>query len=322
MTQRSKSLSLRAVLVGLGATGTAALAAHFSAYGFALFTILPTLMGFFAALPVARAPESTWRRCLAWSLLPLPVAALLGVAIRIEGLICILMAIPIAVPLALLGGWFAWLARERTPSPLSTACVIALLPAGILLGPQGPGHQVFRVTTSIVVNAPAAIVWKRVIAFPALGEPENLLFRAGVAYPLATELDGPGGVGAARRCLLSTGTMTETVTAWEPRRLLRFDVNSTPAAMRELTPWPNFDPPHLHGFYESRQGEFQLTALPGNRTRVDGTSWYQHGLEPAQYWRLWSDYVVHQVHHRVLEHVKRLAEQDVRETERVMVVSR
>ena len=92
--------------------------------------------------------------------------------------------------------------------------------------------------------------------------------------------------------------------------------------MRELTPWPNFDPPHLHGFYESRQGEFQLTALPGNRTRVDGTSWYQHGLEPAQYWRLWSDYVVHQVHHRVLEHVKRLAEQDVRETERVMVVSR
>ncbi len=164
-------------------------------------------------------------------------------------------------------------------------------------------------TTSIVVNAPPEVVWRRVVDFPEIADPPGLLFRAGVAYPIRSDIAG-FGVGASRQCVLSTGVIKETVTAWDPPRLLRFRVDSTPPAMHELSPWAHIDPPHLHGFYESRQGEFLLTALPGGRTLVAGTSWYSHGLQPAQYWRLWSDYVVHGVHRRVLEHIKALAERD------------
>jgi hypothetical protein len=51
----------------------------------------------------------------------------------------------------------------------------------------------------------------------------------------------------------------------------------------------------------------EIAALP-DRTLLEGTSWYQHGLWPAQYWRHWSTAVVHGIHLRVFQEIKRLAE--------------
>jgi hypothetical protein len=70
--------------------------------------------------------------------------------------------------------------------------------------------------------------------------------------------------------------------------------------------------PHLDGFLIARRGEFRLTEIAGGRTRLEGTTWYQHHLWPAAYWRLWSDAVIHRIHRRVLEHIKRSAEGDPR----------
>ena len=44
------------------------------------------------------------------------------------------------------------------------------------------------------------------------------------------------------------------------------------------------------------------------RTRVESTIWYQHGLYPAAYWRLWTDATVHRIHSRVLAHIRNLSE--------------
>jgi len=34
-------------------------------------------------------------------------------------------------------------------------------------------------------------------------------------------------------------------------------------------------------------------------------------MGPGIYWRLWSDYIVHKIHLRVLEHIRTLAEMEV-----------
>jgi len=307
MKDRSKGLALL-ISIAVGFT-LIALAGREASYGWLLFTGVPFLTGFIAVEIYTWSERRKLGRCLWISTWPFLGVAVLILVWKIEGLICIAMAAPIAVPLGLLGGYIGWLIQRHGASELIGACLLLIMPSGIVFGHHGPHSQTLSATTSIIVDAPPETVWRYVTEFPAIVTPPNTLFKAGVAYPLKTEIDGEG-LGASRRCVLSTGIMNETVTAWQPPYLLRFRVDSTPPAMHELSPWQDLDPPHLHGFYTSFQGEFRLTELPGRRTRIQGTSWYSHGLEPAQYWRVWSDYVVHEVHKRVLAHIKGLAEED------------
>lgn len=51
-----------------------------------------------------------------------------------------------------------------------------------------------------------------------------------------------------------------------------------------------------------------MVPLPHERTRLEGSTWYTLDMSPAPYRSLWSDALIHQIHARVLEHVKRLSE--------------
>jgi hypothetical protein len=166
---------------------------------------------------------------------------------------------------------------------------------------------VFEVRTAIEVNAPPEKVWDQVVAFAEIPPPKELLFRAGIAYPIRAEISGHG-VGAVRHCIFSTGPFVEPIEVWDEPRLLRFGVTANPAPLEELTPYGHIDAPHLHGYFVSQKGQFSLAALPGGRTRLEGATWYQHTMWPAAYWHLWSDYIIHRIHVRVLEHIKAEAE--------------
>jgi hypothetical protein len=166
---------------------------------------------------------------------------------------------------------------------------------------------VYRVETSVVVDAPIERVWHEVVAFPPIPEEPEWYFRAGIAYPLRAWIAGRG-VGATRFCEFTTGSFVEPITVWDEPRLLRFDVAGNPSPLSEWSPYGAIDAPHLHGFLVSSGGQFALTPLGPNRTLLAGTTWYRHSLWPAGYWRLWSDAIIHRIHSRVLRHIKRLSE--------------
>jgi len=146
-----------------------------------------------------------------------------------------------------------------------------------------------------------------VVAFSEIPAPQEWMFRAGIAYPIRAEMLGTG-VGAERHCVFSTGAFVEPIQVWDEPRLLKFSVTSNPAPMEEWTPYSHIEPPHLHGFLESEGGQFLLTPLPNGGTRLEGTTWYKHGLWPAAYWRVWSDAIIHRIHLRVLLHIRDEAE--------------
>ena len=283
-------------------------------YGLDLFLAVPFITGFVGAWVDALECRRSFGECCTSALIPLGLASVLFLLLGMEGLVCIAMAAVIGVPLAILGAGLAFLVQRHRAAPAATLTMILLAPLAMIVGPHGPGHDIDTATTSIVINAPPRIVWSYIQSFREIGPPDNLLFRAGVAYPVATRTAGVG-VGATRECILSTGVMTERVTVWKPERQLTFEVLNTPVAMRELSPWPNLDLPHLHGFYLSKQGEFRLTPVSGDKTLLEGQSWYQHGLAPVAYWNLWTRYIVHSVHKRVLNHIKDLAEAEATQTQ-------
>jgi hypothetical protein len=188
----------------------------------------------------------------------------------------------------------------------AAALVLPLIMGGEALAPERP--PLLLVRTAIVVNAPPEVVWPHVVAFPELPRPTEWLFRTGVAYPIGARIEG-AGVGAVRHCEFTTGPFVEPITVWEPPRRLAFRVASQPDPMEEWTLWGELRPAHVeNGYFASERGEFRLTPLPGGRTRLEGTTWYRHRITPTAYWRVWSDWILHAIHQRVLSHVKARAE--------------
>ena len=157
------------------------------------------------------------------------------------------------------------------------------------------------------MNAEPEKVWPKLVTFSELKPPQELLFHTGIAYPIRAEIDG-AGVGAIRHCVFSTGEFVEPIKVWDEPRLLKFAVSAQPRVMDELSPYRDLHPPHLENYLLSREGQFLLTPIPGGKTLLQGTTWYQNRFWPAAYWHVWSDYIIHRIHMRVLVHIKSLAE--------------
>ena len=222
-----------------------------------------------------------------------------------EGAICIAMAIPLGLLVGLLGaavGRAIALSGRRAISPALSA--ILLLPiSAVFEPPGGTGRILHEVQSSVVIDAPPERVWEHVIAFQPIPQPSEMIFRLGIAYPRYARIAG-AGIGAVRYCVFSTGEFVEPITNWEPGKRLGFDVVSSPSPLSELSFYANLSPPHLYGYLRSRRGEFRLVPLPGGRTRLEGSTWYEIQMAPEAYWQLWSDFFIHQIHRRVLEHIK------------------
>ncbi len=141
-----------------------------------------------------------------------------------------------------------------------------------------------------------------------LPAPDEWYFQTGIACPLRARIDGRG-VGAVHRCEFTTGAFIEPITVWDEPRRLAFDVTEQPDPMRELSPYRHVHPPHLtHSSLRSRRGEFHLERLSGNRTLLQGRTWYTFDMFPQDFWTLWSRACIHRIHVRVLNHIKRLSE--------------
>jgi hypothetical protein len=277
-------------------------------YGWGIFVALPFTIGFAAALIYAvRLPRSLGG-CVGVACLSISLLGLALLAVAFEGIICLIMATPIALPLAAFGGGCAYLVQRRrwvqTGAPVLFSALLLFVP-GVELAEHALATEppTFVVRSAIDIAAPPEKVWHEVVTFSQIPPPKEWMFRAGIAYPVRAEMLG-SGVGAERHCVFSTGAFVEPITVWDEPRLLKFSVRSNPPPMEEWTPYRHIDPPHLHGFMVSEGGQFLLTPLPNGGTRLEGTTWYQHRLWPATYWSLWSDEIIHTIHMRVLTHIR------------------
>jgi hypothetical protein len=279
-------------------------------YGWGLFVALPFTVGFTSVLIYGVRQPRSLPVCLTVACLAILLLGAALFALAIEGVVCIMMAAPIAVPLGVFGGACAYaIQRRRWLGPDAPVVVSMLLLMGVAPGIEWVEHVAARpspvnvVRTAIDIQAPPERVWREVVAFTEIPPPTEWMFRAGVAYPIRAEMIG-SGPGAERHCVFSTGSFVEPIEVWDEPRLLKFSVTSNPPPMEEWTPYSDVKPPHLHGFLVSEGGQFLLTPLPNGGTRLEGTTWYQHGLWPATYWRIWSNAIIHRIHLRVLNHIR------------------
>jgi hypothetical protein len=247
-------------------------------YGWTIFILCPVFLGGLASW-ISR--PTTGGRAAGLGALAGIAAACSLLILRLDGLVCIVMSLPLVIPLGALGGWLVY-RFEPSTLPTHTLAILLLLPPVSMTWDIRARPPVFEVRTAITIAANPEQVWRHVATFSELPPPQEWFFRSGLAYPKRARIEG-SGVGAIRYCEFSTGPVVEPIEVWDEPRLLRFRVTENPAPMNEWSPYARIVTKHLHGYLISKRGQFRLTRLANNRTLLEGTTWYQHSLWPAEY---------------------------------------
>ena len=245
-----------------------------------------------------------WRRLertLAISFLDALVTFLLSLALAAivmrEGVVCLVIASPLLYTFLLTGILLGrlWFRPSNSTLRLTIFPVVALLTLGESL------HRADKqavVTDQILINATPDKVWPRVLAFSEIPDsPDYWIFRLGLPYPTQTT-NGGDFVGADRQCMFSDGiVIKERVAEFVPREKLTFDIIEQPTH------------PEAYGHITLHRGQFVLRDNRDGTTTLFGSSWYTLHVRPRWYFDLWTRDMTRAVHLRVMNHVKRLAEE-------------
>ena len=300
-----------AIYAGAAGVGLTVLSTQWiGEYGWALFVVMPFALGAVSTWLFLRRHPATLREAQRVSYLAVLCVGVLLFGLALEGLVCLVMATPIALLLAAMGGSVVWQIHrahsKESQAPLMGAVLIAL-PALVASEPLGrPDAPTFTVQSEVFVAAPPERVWPLVVDVAGIPPDTRLWSRLGMATFRRAWTEGQG-VGAIRYCEFDTGLAREQVEVWDPPRHLRLRVETTPTPLKELSIHEHLHAPHLKGFYEVRSAEFRLDPVPGG-TRLIGTTRYRHGLWPAEYWAWWCGHVVSDLQQRVLTHAQQQAE--------------
>ena len=278
----------------------------FKDYALGLFIWLPCVMGIVSTVISGYKNPTLIHELRTTSYIALGIFCLGLLFFAMEGIICIAMA----APLGLFFNWMGYrvgrliLAESSFGNPPTLMLVFILsVPALMAFENSVKTQEHWRsVVTAIDINAAPEAVWQNVVEFPQLEEPTEWVFKTGIAYPINAKISGEG-VGAIRHCNFSTGSFVEPITTWDKPNLLQFNVDEQPEPMKELSLY-DIHPNHLHGYWVSKKGQFKLIKLENGHTRLEGTTWYVNKIKPDIYWTLWSDFIVHKIHERVLHHIK------------------
>jgi hypothetical protein len=245
-----------------------------------------------------------WRRIhrtIGWTTLDalLVTMVALGAAAIVmrEGVVCLVIVSPALYVFILCGLLLGrvWFRPNDSKLRLTVFPLLALLTLGETLYHS---EQQAVITDRILIHAPPAKVWPHVLAFPEIPDaPDYWIFRLGLPYPTQTT-NGGNFVDADRQCMFSNGiVIKERVAEFVPNEKLTFDVAEQPTD------------PEAYGHITLHRGQFVLQDNHDGTTTLIGSSWYTLHVRPRWYFDLWTRDMSSAVHLRVMNHIKRLAEQ-------------
>ena len=158
-------------------------------YGWSLFLGLPFVLGFTTTMLYSPGGTHSLGKTIGVSFLSLLACGSFLLLFAMEGVICLLMALPVAIPVLFLGTLTAHLIQTLRITPHEGRqygiALLALLPAGMLWESSTTREPlVFPAVTTIEIDAPPTVVWRNVVEFSEIPDDRAWIFHTGIAYPI------------------------------------------------------------------------------------------------------------------------------------------
>ena len=272
--------------------------------------LVPAVMGFVTVFVMERGAPRRWLTWVFAPFVPVMLALVVAMLFKLEGLICVVMLVPIALLAGAVGGVTGGLvARRKTRVGHEVLGVAIVLPLIVgMVESRAPSlrtdHEV-RSATSI--RASPARVWAEIAWVPAI-KPDELpplwTHRIGFPRPVEATLSREGA-GAVRHATFERGvSFLETVDAWEPGRRLAFGIRA------ESVPPEALDEHVAIGgaYFDVLRGEYILEPTADGSTRLVLTSTHRLSTHFNPYAALWVDAVMSDIQRGILDVVRRRAE--------------
>ncbi|EMJ87817.1 hypothetical protein LEP1GSC198_3075 [Leptospira kirschneri str. JB] len=226
-----------------------------------------------------------------------------------EGLICILMAFPIAFLLIFIGALIgSYIYMKNLSKYLVILIVLCFNVSAYIYDRNDRSLEKQKVQTSIEINASKKEVWKHIISPFEFGEAENFFLRNGISYPASMRIVEQNGK-LFLFCNYTNGTTSANVDSFENLERFSFSFPEPQVTMKETSLYGEVEPKHIRGKVWAVFGEFRLIEVSENKTKVIATTEYVNSLGPKFYWKLWEDYLINEIHHHVLTKIKNKIEQ-------------
>lgn len=267
------------------------------AFAYADFTVLPLLMGLLCAY-VWRNEGFSNAQQICYAMLNTVVAIAFSWLFIGEGYICLIICSPLLLGFNILGALIGIYVFRKKNNRLNSS-IVGFLILLFLVDAFSKHSYDNEVSDTITIHAPASTVWKYVVAYEPNHEKDNYwLFKIGLPSPAQSTVEGYYK-GAKRKCVFSNGyTFDEQISTYEPEKELTFDITDQPRD------------PEIMGHLDLLRGQFLLKDNGNGTTIVTGNSWYRLYVFPTWYYDLWASSIVRNVHLRVMEHIKHIAEEE------------
>lgn len=239
-------------------------------------------------------------------------------ATLLEGLICIVLVVPVFMLAAVCGGMAGGAIHNRGKKPSFTLPALALLPflAGPLENLAPPQHSEQSVTTTLHVAASPDLVFDQLTDVRGI-RPDELGFAfvhlIGLPKPLEARMDGDGMAGSVRTSRWEKQVwFQEAITESRKPHALRYRFvvpkGAIPRAALDEHVEINGD------YFELVDGGYTLAPGPDGGTDLSLTTRFVNKSRLTAYGNLWGRLVLQDFHHAILVLMKSRAEQRARPT--------
>lgn len=286
--------------------------APFVVMSLAYVFFLPAVIGMVHVWVRSRERLPTYIEAILEPALPATLCLALSMLIGWEGTICLIMAIPIMLPLAMSGGLaMRIILHIKNRNLIFAAFTVMPLPLSLAeqLLPLPQEMQVVR--NSIVIAAPAEIIWGKIVRVEKITEAqESPFFTMGFPKPVEAILDRDGA-GATRLATFERGLQfVETVTDWKVNERLAFTIKADP----KMTPLTTLDEHVTVGgaFFDVLTGTYEIRRLNDKECELILYSDHRISTHFNFYARLWSRYLMSEIQSNILEVIRIRAEKAAR----------